>query len=51
MLTARGHVLGEEELKKTNIVRLLAKPFSARELATHIREILGPNEEQAALAA
>lgn len=48
MLTARGHVLGEEELKKTNIVRLLAKPFSARELATHVREILGPADAQAA---
>ena len=51
MLTARGHVLSDEELKKTNIVRLLAKPFSARELATHVREILGPTDAQAALAA
>ncbi len=51
MLTARGHVLTEDELKKTNIVQLLAKPFSARELATHVREILGPTDEQAAQAA
>lgn len=45
MLTARGHVLSDDDLSKTNIVRLLAKPFSARELATHVREILGPNDQ------
>ncbi|MDX2118341.1 MAG: response regulator [Planctomycetota bacterium] len=50
MLTARGHVLSEEDLKKTNVIRLLAKPFSARELGTHVREIAGPSDPLAAAA-
>jgi CheY-like chemotaxis protein len=40
MLTARGHKLSADELVKTNIRSLLAKPFSARDLITKIQEIL-----------
>ncbi len=40
MLTARGHKLSDEELAKTNIKRLMSKPFSARELITAAELIL-----------
>ena len=42
MLTARGHLLSAEELAKTNICALMAKPFSARELVGRIEELIGP---------
>jgi len=40
MLTARGHKLLAEELAKTNIRSLMAKPFSAKDLIAKIEEIL-----------
>ena len=40
MLTARGHKLSDEELAKTNIKRLMSKPFSARELITTAEHML-----------
>lgn len=36
MLTARGHALSAEELARTNIRAVLAKPFSVRELVSVI---------------
>jgi two-component system phosphate regulon response regulator PhoB len=42
MLTARGHRLEEAELAKTNIRCLLAKPFSARELAAEANKLAAP---------
>lgn len=42
MLTARGHLLSEEELAKTNIKSLLAKPFSSKALVARVEELIGP---------
>lgn len=39
MLTARGHALSPEDLAKTNIRALLAKPFSVKELLTAIDQL------------
>lgn len=40
MLTARGFSLGQEELKGTNIRKVLPKPFSPREVLASVKEIL-----------
>lgn len=40
MLTARGHVLTPEELRRANIRGVLPKPFSARDLFAKMDEIL-----------
>jgi DNA-binding response OmpR family regulator len=40
MLTARGHILTPEDLKRANIRGVLPKPFSTRELFTKIDQIL-----------
>jgi DNA-binding response OmpR family regulator len=43
MLTAKGFELTEKALaEKWGICRLLSKPFSPRELARHVEEIVGP---------
>ena len=41
MLTARGAGVGPEYLCQTNIVSLLSKPFSRREVLARVVEILG----------
>jgi len=40
LLTARGHKLSAQELARTNIQMVMAKPFSARELADNARDLL-----------
>lgn len=40
LLTARGHLLSDEEMAKTNIQKILAKPFSIREVVAAVDEIL-----------
>lgn len=40
LLTARGHLLSDDELAKTNIQKILAKPFSLREVVAAVDEIL-----------
>jgi len=42
MLTARGHLLSEDELARTNIRGLLPKPFSAKALLANIEKLIGP---------
>jgi CheY-like chemotaxis protein len=42
LLTARGHVLSEEMLAKTNIRRVMSKPFGVRELLAFVQETLIP---------
>lgn len=42
MLTARGHRLEPSELARTNIRRLLAKPFSAREVMSEADILVPP---------
>lgn len=44
LLTARGHRVDEAQLATTGVVRLMAKPFSAHEVATVVGEILARGE-------
>jgi len=41
MLTARGFSLPQEALDKTNIVNVLSKPFSPKEILARVQELLG----------
>jgi len=41
MLSARGHTVAEGQTAATHIVRMLAKPFSPREVLATAREVLG----------
>jgi len=41
MLTARGFSLGDEDLKDTNIRKVLPKPFSPREVLKSVSAVLG----------
>jgi CheY-like chemotaxis protein len=41
MLTARGFSLPAEALEKTNIVTVLSKPFSPKEILAKVQELLG----------
>lgn len=41
MLTARGFSISSEALDKTNIVSVLSKPFSPREVLGKVQELLG----------
>ena len=40
LLTARGHVLTDEMMAKTNIKRVMAKPFGVREFVARVRALL-----------
>ena len=51
MLTGRGHRLMSSVLARTNIVRLLGKPFSPGELVELVQQILDGDPENAADAA
>ena len=42
LLTARGHVLSDEMMAKTNIKRIMSKPFGVRELLSYVQETLVP---------
>lgn len=48
MLTARGHKIPPSDLAKTNVKIMMAKPFSALELAENVSDLLGPNSELSA---
>lgn len=39
MLTSRGHRADEETVERTNIVRLVAKPFSSHEMVQVVTEV------------
>ena len=41
MLTARGFALPREQIDRTNIVAVLAKPFSPRDVLARTQEIIG----------
>ncbi len=41
MLTARGFAIPREQLDRTNIVSVLAKPFSPRDLLARVQEVIG----------
>lgn len=40
MLTARGYVLSQDELAKTNVVQVIGKPFGVRQLLGRVADIL-----------
>lgn len=42
MLTARGHILTNDDLVRTNIRAVLSKPFSTRDLLPKIEDALRP---------
>lgn len=49
MLTARGHRISPRDLQETNIVQVMPKPFSAKELSAMVQDICGSaNDERAA---
>ena len=48
MLTARGHRISPRDLQETNIVQVMPKPFSAKELAAMVQDICGPAHEDLA---
>ena len=39
MLTARGFSLSEEDLEKTNIIEVLSKPFSPRDILERVKSV------------
>lgn len=47
LLTARGFSLPQEALESTNILAVLSKPFSPREILGRVQEVLGPNVKEA----
>lgn len=46
LLTARGHVLTTEMLARTNIRRVMSKPFGVRELLEYVEQSLIPAATQ-----
>lgn len=44
MVTARGHLLTEEDLARTSIKAVMSKPFSPRHLLEKVRELLADAE-------
>lgn len=40
MLTARGYALGEDDLSKANIVDVLSKPFSPRDILGRVQTLI-----------
>lgn len=48
LLTARGHALSQDDLAKTNIAEVLAKPFSPREILAKVEALLGGGVSNAA---
>lgn len=42
LLTARGHVLTDEMLARTNIIRTMSKPFGVRDLLAFVQQTLMP---------
>ena len=42
MLTARGFTIEAEALARTNIVDVLSKPFSPRDILARVQELVGP---------
>lgn len=47
MLSARGHIIDEARVSRTNIVRMLDKPFSARVVVEAVGSILAGKQEAA----
>lgn len=41
VVTARGHLLSDDDVARTNIKAVMCKPFSPRHLLEKVRELLG----------
>ncbi|MBX3358945.1 MAG: response regulator [Phycisphaeraceae bacterium] len=50
MVTARGHLVSEDERARTNIKSIMCKPFAPREMLDRVMAILGLRENEAAAA-
>ena len=48
LLTARGHRVDEDAMGRSNIVRLMAKPFSSHEMVSVVRRVLEDRDLEAA---
>ncbi len=48
LLTARGYVLPGEEFEISNIVRVLAKPFSVHQILEVVEQLIGGSKSEAA---
>ena len=51
MLTSRGHRADAETVERTNIVRLVAKPFSSHEMVKFVAEVFASKGDAASEAA
>lgn len=51
LLTARGHVLSNEMLARTNIKRVMSKPFGVRDLLAYVQTSLIPGTNSLSEAA
>jgi CheY-like chemotaxis protein len=51
MLTARGHVISDEDLAKAGIREIIAKPFGVRQLVERVAEWMGAEGSQATVRA
>lgn len=51
LLTARGHACDQSTLDRTNIRKLMAKPFSAKDLLRAVQEVLAAENGTTAQAA
>ena len=47
LLSARGYIAGDEAIAAAGISRVLAKPFSVRQILDLVVELLGPETEAA----
>ena len=47
LLSARGYIAGDEAIARAGISRVLAKPFSVRQILDLVIELLGPASEAA----
>jgi two-component system alkaline phosphatase synthesis response regulator PhoP len=51
VVTARGHLLTDNDLARTNVKGVMCKPFSPRHLLEKVRELLGGSPAAGAVAA
>lgn len=50
LLTARGYILDEQQLTKTNIRLLMSKPFSAKEVLKNVQDLLAARDDRSQAA-
>jgi CheY-like chemotaxis protein len=50
LLTARGYIAEADDIARTNIIRQMAKPFSAREIVRTVQELIDPADSGVTVA-